>query len=74
MLMRRTSKISAPQARPKNVIFEGFWRDFWNLRGTWSGGSPGVGGYPGDPGDLSPLTAKLWQLKPYGGVDLYFAD
>ena len=29
------------------------------------GGVPRGGGYPGDPGDLRPLTAKLWQLKPY---------
>ena len=27
------------------------------------GGSPGVGGYAGDPGDLSIGRAKLWQLK-----------
>ena len=28
-----------------------------------SRGYPGVGGYPGDPGDLSIGRPKLWQLK-----------
>ena len=28
-------------------------------------GPPGVGGYPGDPGQLSTLIIKFWAIKPY---------
>ena len=28
-------------------------------------GPPGVGGYPGDPGELSTLIIKFWGTKPY---------
>ena len=57
---------------PKKYGFLGGLREnyYFEGRGPAEGGSPGVGGWSADPGNLRTRIAEFWQLKTYGLVRL----